>query len=185
VIANLRAFRVVSRRRQQLTVRLPHLSVWVCCVQWRIQDFLKGGVRNVGQGSRWTSYSTGLLCVCQYSDYDAFKYRVRLGANKLETETDKLCLYQTNDALETNLVNAKGRAVAPALPHPLWIRHCVCLFCERRMQRTVCVSCGSNKIIKTSDQSEVFLLLFRQQAEASVRLTFVLGRLSLLSLRGR
>jgi len=41
------------------------------------------GVLNVGQGSGQTSYSTALLCVC---DYDAFKYRVKLGANKLETE---------------------------------------------------------------------------------------------------
>jgi len=49
--------------------------------------------------------------VIEASDYDTFNYRVKLGANKLETETKALCLFQANEALETNLVKAK--VVAP------------------------------------------------------------------------
>jgi len=63
-------------------------------------------VWNVCQGSERTSYSTALLCACQYSDCDAFKYRVKLGANKLETDAGSL--YQSKEALETNLVKVKG-----------------------------------------------------------------------------
>jgi len=51
--------------------------------------YFKGGGGAECWSGLWAdivAYFTELLYVCQCSDYDAFKYHVKLGANKLETE---------------------------------------------------------------------------------------------------